>query len=572
MQVEGNRLSWDERPIKAFGQRTWLGFALFAVVAISIAAIFWIFAHPYSTNWDEARYINRAYRDVVFFRQGGISELLKGLIGEDRTRPPAYRVLVLPLTLILGASPALVRLVSLAFIWLSLWITFLVGKRIAGPAAGAFAVAFLMICPIVIAPGMRFYVDFPYYLSLATMLYFLVRDWNQEHPSRNWIGLGLALGLGALAKPPFFVIAAPVLLLTLALSWLKVIAGPSVSSLIKAGVLGTLVALPWWAFNVKPALGKALRSSGYVRHSLGAKGSPEAIGGWFYTFIQTMLGPALAVLAAAILITCFVQLVRKQLRLETAQVTAIALCLSACLPTLLAAIIATNQNARLIAPALLPLSIVIGVLASLTGWTTSRWLASAALAIFCFQLAIMVSPTPGEPRYQAGDAASKTLLWGNPTTVMRRSEQWDWNQLRELTLSEKLLTPAIGYLGGGGGLTAPQISEPWITANEAVEVRWLWRFEDGPFDWNKVMASVNASNVVVTALDVIGSTADKQDVDNRYNAELIQRLKSTPEFAAPIELKLGRFNPSRVFVFLRKPSSPVVTAGNPAPKLPEYLY
>lgn len=583
MQLEGNPSIWDVQPTKAFGQKFWLGLALLTVTAIAIASLFWLGAHPFSTNWDEGRYINRAYRDVAAFRQGGILELLKAVIGEDRTRPPAYRLLVLPLTLLLGAKPLLLRLVGLACMGVSVWLTFLMAKRIAGLAAGAFAVVFLTLCPIVVAPSLRFYVDYPYYLAIAATLYFLLADWDRDEPSRNWIGLGLSLGLGALAKPPFFFLMAPVGLLTLGLVWLKWIAGPRLSSLIKACTLGTLIALPWWAINVKPGLAKALKSSGYVRHSLGARGSPEAIGNWFYTFVQTLLGPALTLLFVAIVVTVVLRLVQKRLQLERFQLTAIALCLTASLPTLLTSIFATNQNPRLIAPTLLPLAIAIGALAALTGWTTSRWLAAAATVLFCFQLAVMVSPTPGEPRYQAGDSASKSnvLLWGNPSVVMRRSEQWDWSKLRDVTIAQDIRVPRIGYLGNGGGLAAPQLAFPWIAANEPIEVRWLWRFEDNlpnggnentPPDWTRVMASVDASNVVVTALDVVGSTADKQDIDNRYNAELIERMRQRPEFLGPVELKLGRFNPARVLVFLRKSESSIVTSSDPKPKQLEALY
>lgn len=574
MQVESDRRAWGVQPAKAFGQRFWIGLALLSAAIITIAAVFWIFDHPYGTNWDEARYINRAYRDVALFHQGGIAELLKGLVGEDRTRPAAYRLLVLPLTLLTGVNAAGLRLISLAVLLLSLWLTFLIGRRIAGTAAGAFAVAFLILCPIVVAPGMRFYVDYPFYLAIAATLYFLILDWNREPPSRHWIGLGLAMGLGIMSKPPFLFVAAPMLLLTLLLRWRNVIAGPTIPSLLKAGAVGTLVALPWWIFNFKPALAKAFKSGGYVRHSLGPKGSPEALGKWLYVFVQTMLGPALTLLVLAVLVTVLLRLVRKQLPIDTTQVTAIALCLSASLPLLATSAFATNQNPRLVAPALLPLAIAIGALAALTGWTTSRWLAATATALLCFQLAVMVSPSPNEPRYQTGDDTSKGLLWGNPTTVMRRSEQWDWSKLRDLALSRNIRQPAIAYLGASGGLTAPQIGSPWVMANEPAAVRWLWKFERGPFNWDKVMELVNASHIVVTAVDVTGSTADKQDVDNQYNAELVQRLQNSPQFDAPVELKLGRFDPARVIVFLRKSEMPPVALKDPQAKdtLPEDLF
>lgn len=568
MHIARNSAGWNDEPAKVFSQRLWIGVTLLTVVALAIAATFWIFEHPYGTNWDEARYINRAYRDVAFFRQNGLSGMLGVLVGEDRTRPPAYRILVLPITLLTGANPYLLRLLSLASLGVTLWFTYQVGKRIAGVTAGAFAVAFLALCPIVVAPGMRFYVDFPLYLAIALFLYFLLRDWNQPQPTRNWIGLGIALGLGAMAKPPFVFVAAPALGFVLLLLWRNLITAPKLSSLIKACGLATLIALPWWVFNFKPALAKAFKSGGFVRHSLGPKGSPEALSNWLYMFMQTMLGPALALLLLGILVTAIILLVQRQLRLETAQWTAIALCLVASLPMLLTSAFATNQNPRLVAPALLPLAIGVGALAALTGWTTSRWLAAAAVTVMVFQLVVMVSPTPGEPRYQEGDVASKGLLWGNPTNVMRREELWDWDQLRRLTRDRQIDKPLIAYLGGGSGLSAPELGSPWVVANEEAEVRWIWRYEDGAIDWNKVLDVVKASNVVVTALDVVGYSPNKTDIDNQHNLELVQRLKQMSEFAQPIEIKMGRFDRDTVIVFLRKPGTPMTTP--PIPKLDLY--
>uniref|UniRef100_A0ACD5GQT6 Uncharacterized protein n=1 Tax=Desertifilum tharense IPPAS B-1220 TaxID=1781255 RepID=A0ACD5GQT6_9CYAN len=51
---------------KVFNKVFWSTFVLVAFCTISVAVVYWIWDHPYGTNWDEARYINRAYRDVAF--------------------------------------------------------------------------------------------------------------------------------------------------------------------------------------------------------------------------------------------------------------------------------------------------------------------------------------------------------------------------------------------------------------------------------------------------------------------------------------------------------------------------
>lgn len=536
---------------KAFGKQFWTIFAGLVVSLVAISAVFWVMSHPYGTNWDEARYINRAYRDVALFRQGGWGQLIQAIWNEDRTRPPAFRLVILPLTLTIGVNSTLLRLVSLGFIGGSLGFVYLAAKRLAGSAVGAFAVIFLATCPIVVAPSMRFYVDFPLYLAIAAILYFLLADWDKPGSSRNWIGLGLALALGVMAKPPILFIAAPMLLLTLILSWRKWIVAPTLPALFKAGSLAAVCSLPWWVFNFRPALAKAFRSGKYVRHSLGDKGSLETVFTWLHVFYQSMLGPALTLLTLAIVISLLVQWSRKQVSFSRSQLTAIAVCLAGALPMLAIAAVATNQNPRLIAPALVPLALALSLIAGLTRWTTSRWLAATATAVFCFQLAVMLTPTASDGRYQTGDPVSQTLLWGNPTTTMKRLDQWDWSPLRQLCLDRNLPNPEIGYLGNSITFNIPQIAYPWVKANQEIRVRWLWQYVLGELGWNQVMAAANASDVVLTAPTLVGNAADRQDLDNQHNAEFARRLQQQG-FAAPIALKMGRFEPVEVLVFFHK--------------------
>lgn len=544
---------------KAFREQFWQGFAVLVVAVLSGAALFWVVAHPFGTNWDEARLINSAQLDVNALRNDGILGLARSIMGADRGRPPAARILVLPITLPFGATSATLRIVSLVSLWASLGFTYLAGRAIAGSMAGAFAAIFLVICPIVIAPNMRYYVDFPLYLSVAILMYFLLRDWQREAPTRaGWIGLGIAMGLGAWAKPPILFVAAPTLVFTLLCSQFKLIAGHNLRSLLKATGLAFLLMSPWWILNFVPTVQKAFRSGGYVRHALGEKGELETMLRWFNVFIQTMLGPALTLLTLAMVATLVVQLLRKQLQLNAKQVTAIGLCLVGALPMLAVSFIGTNHNVRLIAPALLPLAIAMGMIAVWTQWTTSRWFALVAVAIIGFQVAVMVSPNGNDGRYQAGDAASQELLWGNPTNVMRRFEQWDWAPVKKVLDDRQLENPLIAYLGSASGLEKPHIARPWVWANQPIRITSIWSYLKGDIDWTTVMTYAAASDAVVTAPNLtgapIGSTPfDRTDLDNQHNAELVDRLKQDPRFAEPIILTMGRYNPTELYLFLQKP-------------------
>ncbi|MBE9178907.1 glycosyltransferase family 39 protein, partial [Oculatella sp. LEGE 06141] len=167
------RRSLLQHILKACEGKFWLIFTCSVACIITVAAVFWILDHPYASNWDEARYVNQSYQDVAAFRRGGLGELLRVLVQEDRPRPPAFRLLVLPFTLLLGPSATIFRLVSWASWWVTLGFVYLAAKRIAGMTGGAFAALFLALCPIIIQPSMRFYVDYPLYVAVAAMLYFL---------------------------------------------------------------------------------------------------------------------------------------------------------------------------------------------------------------------------------------------------------------------------------------------------------------------------------------------------------------------------------------------------------------
>jgi len=80
---------------------------------------------------------------------------------------------------------------------------------------------------------------------------------------------------------------------------------------------------------------------------------------------------------------------------------------------------------------------------------------------------------------------------------------------------------------------------------------WLWRYEDGPIDWQKVMNGAEHSDIVVTAPGYVGEELIQEDVDNRYNAEFAERLSRDPLFRGPIHLTMGRFAPIDVQVFVK---------------------
>src|SRR5262249_26455220 len=157
--------------------------------------------------WDEAVYLNQVSIDAKVLRSGDPHAIAAELRYSDPGRPPAYRFLASPAIAWFGASAPLCRLLSLGLFALAAFLVHRTAAWLAGPAAAAFAVVFLCLSPDVIAATVFFSTEPALYLATAAMLWLLVRSFGAESErTSKWIVLGLALGLGALAKASFLVI------------------------------------------------------------------------------------------------------------------------------------------------------------------------------------------------------------------------------------------------------------------------------------------------------------------------------------------------------------------------------
>jgi hypothetical protein len=167
---------------------------------------------------------------------------------------------------------------------------------------------------------------------------------------------------------------------------------------------------------------------------------------------------------------------------------------------------------------------------------------------------------------------------GLPWRVMMRYEQWDWKPVWDISNSCDIGTPRIlfvkgqgfngqvqygwnnpigkpriSYLGNGRAFNGSQIQYPWLAQGlPPPDVTWLWRYEDGPIDWQTVLNLVDRSDLAITAPHYVGQVTDLQNVDNQYNEEFATRLSHDPRFQGPIRLEMGQLDPVKVLVFLKK--------------------
>ncbi len=138
----------------------WPVFAVVVAAIVFFSMLFFVLDSPLPNSWDEGLYFNRAHYDRQVFEEHGFSGLVSALRWEDPHQPPAYRILALPYNLIFGVHPVALKMHGLVFWCITLWLIYLTGSLIAGANAGAFAVIYLAICPIIIYTGKLFYTEY----------------------------------------------------------------------------------------------------------------------------------------------------------------------------------------------------------------------------------------------------------------------------------------------------------------------------------------------------------------------------------------------------------------------------
>ncbi|MFC1896358.1 glycosyltransferase family 39 protein [Thermodesulfobacteriota bacterium] len=182
----------------------WLAFALTLVLLTCTSMTGWILRHPVGEGWDEAAYINRAYKDFYAHRTGGLTGLGKALLVNYRSKPSAFRIVVLPVTLLAGPSPLLLRLSSEFIFLLSLFFLYKTLSTLSNPSAGLLAICLLAVCPSVRVVCMRYFTEPALLLAFTATTCFLAKELIGKGTGLlNLFGLGGALCLGALSKLTF---------------------------------------------------------------------------------------------------------------------------------------------------------------------------------------------------------------------------------------------------------------------------------------------------------------------------------------------------------------------------------
>jgi hypothetical protein len=521
--------------------------AVCVVVLVTMASLLWSHDHPYGFNWDEALYLGQMQTDVSHFHQEGLRGLARGWLKDDPVRPPAYRVLAAPFALLLGPSPFVLRSVAIFARVLTLSLLYFGVGRVGGRDAAAFAVIFLALCPDIVFFGTIFYNECALYLATAGVCFFVLRCWDRADNSMgDCLGLGAFLAMGALAKASFLSLVGVFLLTVLFFRLRRKIAGPSPLFLLCAGVVGGLLSAPWWLRNIHSALNYVKYAMNFSRDTTG----PLSIGSAFrfiLRFMQEGIGLPMACLCMAILIVVFVSRSHGRPALAANSLSLAAICtLLAPLPTCVMPLLTHNQVMYHISQSLVFFACAFALLAESGGWFSSPGPFLVLNLAVLAQLALTLTPVVLRSEYPG-----QRFAW----TALGRWDQWDWNEFRILLRAQRLEHPSIAYLGGGGGLNPAQIIYPWLSHGEQPpQVSWLWREENGAPDLSALVATASTNDVVFTVPDPSLPSWSDGLQDSHYNAEFAKRINDSSSFQSPLHLRLGRFHPADVWIFIRKPA------------------
>ncbi|MBN2375536.1 MAG: glycosyltransferase family 39 protein [Sedimentisphaerales bacterium] len=523
------------------------------LVVVLIMCIYWIYDHPYGVGWDESGYINRAYMDAVFWAKQGPVDTVRLLMKSDRERPPAYRFLVLPFTILGDATPQITRLVSLGVFTCALVFTYLACRIMVNRWGAIYATALTGLAPVLLCSSMTFGTDTAFYFSCAGTIYFTFCILKKCSSRFYWIGLALALAIGGMAKSSFALVGGGAIFSLLWFACVRRYDTALLKTTVKAGIAALILIAPWWVVNYQYAWKYAKYSTGFSRHSLG----PVGVATWLKISEQFMVcsvGTICTLLVLGFMIVFLKQRLRnKKQILNQVEKRALGVCLFMSLPLILAQVFSQNHNLRLSSPALIPLYVGLGILASKLPWDASKPLRRFFLACIYGQLFLFISPILTNSNFKYSPR-----YFGIPSSqLFTHREQWDWRKLQNYCDSEGLRQPSIAYLGNLNTLNPPQISYPWIKRrDDQVKIKWLWRIEDGCLDWSVVMSEVKKYDVVIVPSrlheSLQGKPRHSMVMDNVHNQEFLTHLQNDSSFAMGPLLTMGRNDPLPVYVFLRK--------------------
>jgi 4-amino-4-deoxy-L-arabinose transferase-like glycosyltransferase len=232
-----------------------LGFGALSVFFLAVNLI-WLRLDRSPPAWDDSFYLTNSLIMHDALAEGGLAEYARQFRTIMGIKPPLIAVLPTPVYLIVGRKPRAALLVNLGCLLLLFATLYHLGKKYAGRRAGLIAVAIVGSMPMIYGLS-RWYLVECGLTAIVALGIALIGEWKDSAGLQRLFLLGIICGFGLLMKFSF-----PVYLLIPLLYFavrergaffrpkpLMVFVPPAV-----------VLALPWYAFNLRPELATALRA------------------------------------------------------------------------------------------------------------------------------------------------------------------------------------------------------------------------------------------------------------------------------------------------------------------------
>lgn len=449
---------------------------LVAVLALVLtASATWIASHEQPIHADEALYLRELHRDVSFYEASGPWRLLKAWFFEDVYRPPAYRVFAFVPALIFGVTPSVARASNVALLLIATAVLFQMIRQRLDTRAAVVVTAILLSTPGVIVNASWYGTEATSYLVLTCTLFFLLRDLDSPHLRLGTVvGLGISLGVGCLTKTSFAPPAAAAVVAFLVVRVMGGSARRTVRDLTVAFFIALLIALPWWLYNVRPALSFAAWASGDTAYKLGGSGM-SSFGAWLHALVVFGSG--------VVQLLCVAVLIDWSRLPPTPHATVAAVALSAAIPLPVLAFLSGNHEPRLISAAFFPASV------ALAAFMNRRPLVrSAVMVLLLTASALLYAPHVPPHPMQLGVA-------------FQRWDQFDWAPLKRMIDERQSQPRRIVTLVQTPAINASQIAYAWRGSNEPA-----WATDAAlPRDSASLERAVDAADVVIIATAAPGA-------------------------------------------------------------------
>jgi hypothetical protein len=336
-----------------------------AWLAIVVCAAVWTAIDTRPPEWDHANHLERAVTCAQDLGKGDWRTILQ----RSSFYPPIVPCAAGLLYRLLPTDAAAAEAVMLLFLGAGMAATYALGRALAGGTAGVAAAWIFGTAPFVIFSALRFQLDLPLAVLVATALLVLIRTDGFTHVGWSLVA-GLVFGVGMLTKPPFAAyVLPPVLWMLVRERHRRAFANAALAALVAAVVAGA-----WYGPRMVGMPRQiALRA---VTHGA-EEGKPPTLTSEALTFYPSTLPTELGLLATVLLLAgLVVALLRRQGMVVVAFVVPFALFM-----------LLRNKDMRYILP-LLPVAAALGGL--VVGALSSR-LGSVALAVLALVGVVQVS-------------------------------------------------------------------------------------------------------------------------------------------------------------------------------------